>query len=185
MAERADVGGVLLFNADNPKAFFDALAVSPVAYRRHMPMLGIRRGAIPAGVGRLLDHELDGKLGYIVSGAYCGMHFTPESDSPLARSADRFEAACDIADASLKLGWVERRSFDVGVSATLSDALGGDAFMGHEGGVLLYTTSTSAMQPTTSAWIDARHNGIPNGWIFGGTTSFPSAQQTQYRALLK
>ena len=46
----AAVGGLILIAADNPAAFYDALAASPIAYAKTMPMLSVKKGSVPPSV---------------------------------------------------------------------------------------------------------------------------------------
>ncbi len=57
--------------------------------------------------------------------------------------------------------------------------------MGRKGGVMLYTTSTSQTHLTTYNWIDAHRLPMRRAWVFGGTVSFPSAQEAELRTLLE
>ncbi len=179
---RAGIGGAILMCAENPAAFYDALAVSPLAFDEHFPMLGVKKTSVPAAVKTVLDSTtyLGGKPRYAASGT--GYIAVGSATSRLATSTNRYTAATQIADKAMSHGWLE--CTDTGVAAKLSDSLGGGAFMGAKGGVLLYTTSTSSMHATTAGWIGTHKNSIQRGWAFGGTTSFPGAQFTQFEGLL-
>ncbi len=183
------IAGVLVMCSEKPAAFFDALAASPIAFARHMPLIGVKAGFVPYQVRAELRALRDaGKDRWVVSSpAYISKTVASSplvaARGRLATSYYRFAAAIQIANAALVAPWLD--CADTGVTAKLPDALGGGAFMGHKGGVLLYTTSYSAMQPATRDWIDARHNSIQRGWVFGGTASVSLAQQMQFAGLLR
>ncbi len=185
VAGAGSIPGALIVCAEDANAFYDALAVSPASYAATMPMLGVKKGSVPASVRSVLDIQLAGKPRYSASSATY-ITSTPYGragcSARLANSSNRYTAATQIADACVTRGWLERT--DTAVTAKLSDALGGGAFMGRRGGVMLYTTVTSGLQTTTRSWIDLHGDDILQGWIFGGTASVPSGQQTQFAALL-
>ncbi len=178
----ANIDGVIVVCAENPSAFYDALAASPISFDEHFPMLGVKKYSTPAAVGSVLNSPtyLGGKPRYAASGT--GYIATGSYAERLATTTNRYTAATQIADKAISHVWLA--ATDTGVAAKLSDSLGGGAFMGDQGGVLLYTTSTNTMQTTTRDWIDAHRFSIERGWAFGGTTSFPSLQFTQFDGLL-
>ncbi len=186
--EGTTLPGALIICAEKPAAFYDALAASPIAYQMHMPMLGVRTAYAPTSVKNALASCVSTSSRYAVSyNGYIGSVAragTKVTLPPLANTSNRYAAAAQIATAALAHGWSEPH--DVGVASKLSDSLGGGAFMGKRGGVLLYTTTTgSKLQTSTRAWVSAHVASIVRGWVFGGTVSVPPAQETDFRALVQ
>ncbi len=182
----ADFAGVLVICSENPAAFYDALAASPASFSSKMPMLGVKKGSVPTAVRAVLRDYLAGKTryavssaGYISSTAYAQAGCTQR----IANTTNRYVAATQIADRCVTENWLARS--DTAITAKLSDALGGGAFMGNAGGVMLYTTVTSGIHTNTRSWIDMHSADITRGWVFGGTSSVPSLQETAFRDLLQ
>lgn len=175
----SDVQGAILVAADNPAAYYDALAASPIAYGNVMPMLAVRKGAIPSTTRSVLNGALAGKPVYAASSATY-MAVVPPKTERLTTSSNRYTAAADIAKKAIAKKWLS--ATNTGVAASLTDALPGGAFLGERGGVLLYTTPTTAMHSTAAAFIRERGAGIDSGWVLGGTASVPAAQESAFRA---
>ncbi len=182
----ADFAGVLIMCSENPAAFYDALAASPASFKAKMPMLGVRKAFVPIAVQVVLMDYLAGKKRYAVSSstyinstAYALAGCTQR----LTNTTNRYVAATQIADQCVTRNWLARS--DTAITARLSDALGGGAFMGNSGGVMLYTTVTNGIQTNARSWIDLHSDDIYRGWIFGGTSSVPSGQETAFRNLLQ
>jgi len=178
----AAVPGVILVAGDNTAAFYDALAASPASFARTMPMLAVKKGSIPGSVASVLSGSLKGKPRYSASSATY-IAGPAAGATRLTTSANRYTAASQIAGTTIAYGWVA--ATNTGLAAKLPDSLTGGAFLGNSGGVLLFTDSDSTMQAASSSFITARKLQIQNGWIFGGTASVPTAQETTYRNLLK
>jgi len=181
----AAIQGVILIAADNPAAFYDALAASPIAYANTMPMLSVRKTSIAASVlTELNSAALADRPRYAASSsAYIGAAALAGAKVRLTTSSNRFTAASDIASYAIAEEWSD--SADTGVAAKLPDALTGGTFLGKRGGVLLFTESTNAIQATSKTFITNHKSTIFNGWIFGGTGSVPAAQETSFNTLLK
>jgi len=181
----ADVSdGVILIAADNPAAFYDALAASPIAYARTMPMLSVRKTSVPASVAAVLKTPaLATKPRYAASSAtYLGAAAIGTA-TRLTTSANRFTAAKEIATKATGKGWV--RVQDTGIAAKLPDALTGGTYLGRRGGVMLFTESTPSIQSSTSGFIGANRLQILDGWVIGGPGSVPEAQVKSFETLLK
>lgn len=183
------IGGVLIIAADNPAAFYDALAASPAAYRNHMPMLGVRKTSVPGSVSSVLGAQLLGKPRYVVnSTTYVSDGVKSQvgalgAAGRLSTSGDRYASAVDIAGDLVTNGWVAPT--EAGLAAKLSDSLTGGTFMGRRGGVLLFTDSTSVLKSAPNSYVIGRKALIDTGWIFGGTASVSSGAQAQFLAALK
>lgn len=175
----SDVQGAILVAADNPLAFYDALAASPIAYGNVMPMLAVKKTGIPTTVKAVLNGALAGKPVYSASSSTY-IASVPPGTQRLATSASRYTAASQIANQAISRGWL--RETNTGIAASMADALSGGAFLGERGGVLLYTTPTTTMHSTAAAFIAANGKRIDNGWVLGGTVSVPAAQESAFRA---
>lgn len=174
------VQGLILIAGDNPGAYYDALAASPIAYANTMPMLAVRLYSVPATVGRVLGSpELAGKPRYAASGTTYIAEESLSDATRMTRSPNRSFAAHDIAEFALEQGWVGVA--DTGVVATLPDALTGGTFLGRRGGVMLFTNSSSTLHFATSSFLSANRDAIASGWIIGGTKAIPVAQERGFR----
>lgn len=187
-ARGATVPGVLLVCSEKPAAFYDALAVGPVAYAQHMPMLGVRTTAVSKQVRAVLTPlVVAGKPVYSASGAgyisapivaTTGATRLTTSSFPSTASVDVALAATSPSNNWLGVG-------EVGVAAKLSDALTGGAFMGHMGGPLMFTNSSSKLMPAPAGFLAANAGSINEGWVFGGDVSVPPGQQTKFKQLIQ
>jgi len=179
------VNGVILIAGDNPAAYFDALAASPIAYAQTMPMLSVKKGSIPTSVATLLKSaDLKDKPRYVASSAtFVGSTPAKGAIRMAKTSSNRYTAAAEIATfASIDRSWTSPAH--TAITCMLPDALAGGAFLGRAGGVLLFTDSTSAIQPTSEAFITGNKDSIENGWIIGGISVVRPAQETSFRNLL-
>lgn len=180
------VNGVLIINAENPAAFYDALAASPIAFSRTMPMLGVKAGSVPASVGNALAYgPLSTKTNrYVVSSptfVSAGVYSQVKASKRLATTVDRYAAAAQISTQGLSLGMGPS---SVGVASALPDALTGGALFGKKGGVMLFTTSTVLSTPTKS-WLVANKAGVRSVTVLGGTASVSESVKTSITAALK
>lgn len=177
------VQGVLLVCSENPAAFYDALAASPIAYDQHMPMIGVRAASVPGSVASFISAmKAAGKPVYAVSPSLyiSNAVATSTGATRLSTSTNRYTSAVYIASQGISgdPSWLDAR--DTGLAAKLPDALTGGAFMGKQGGVLLFTDSTTTMQAAPKTFFQSHASEIERGWVFGGTGSLSSAVQTQY-----
>jgi len=182
------IQGVLIVAVDNPNAFFDALAASPIAYARAMPMIGVKKSTLEPAAMNVLENELVGKPLYFVnSDAFVtrGVKMAMGGASPtsLATSSDRYTAATQIAQAAVNRDWMTRTNS--GMAAKLPDALTGGTYIGMRDGVLLFTGSSSTVAPVTKSYLTTHKTEIGHGWIIGGTAAIPATQETSFRNLLK
>lgn len=177
------VRGFILIAGDNPAAYFDALAASPVAYTQTMPLLAVKKGSTPSSVGLVLHHPdvLDRPVYVASSSAFIGAIVAQEAPR-LTTSSNRYIAAAQIADFSIHQGW--SREQDTALASKLPDALTGGAFVGKKGGVVLFTDSASSIQSTPKSFVAERSGLITHGWIIGGKAVLPASQETSFKQLL-
>ena len=183
------IQGVLVVAVDNPAAFYDALAASPIAYARTMPMIGVKKSTMESAAMNVLGNELAGKPIYFAnSDAFVtrGVKMAISgsmSPTSLATSSDRYTAATQIAQTAVTRGWLS--SADSGLAAKLPDALTGGTYIGMNGGVLLFTSSSSTVAPITKSYLTTHRAEVTHGWVIGGTAAVPAAQETTFRNLLQ
>jgi len=179
------VSGVILIAGDNPAAFYDALAASPIAYARTMPMLSVKKGSIPPSVNAVLNSAaLKNQPRYAASSAtYIGT-VAAANAKRLTTSSNRYTAATQIAGYATDPARTWTSLGDTALASQLPDALTGGAFLGRVGGVMLFTDSSSAIQSTSKAFLSGHSSAITRGWVVGGTSVLPPSQETSYRNLL-
>jgi len=178
------IGGVLLICAENPSAFFDALAAGPIAYARHMPLVAVRTASMPAASGAFVaSMKAAGKTVYSVSGPTWIGAVPAAGATRLTTSSNIYTAASDIATRATAEHWLT--PVDVGLSAKLPDAMTGGTFMGKQGGVMLFTDSAATMQPASSTFLTANKAAIVRGWIFGGIASVQPSVHTSFKNLIQ
>jgi len=176
------VKGVILIAGDDPGAFYDALAASPIAYANTMPMLAVRLHSVPTAVGRVLDSPaLADKPRYAASGTTYITEDSLSDATRMTRSPVRMFAAHDIAEFAVANGWASVA--DAGIAATLPDALTGGTFLGRRGGVMLFTDSSNTLQFAASSFLATNRDAIARGWVIGGTSAIPAAQERKFRNL--
>ena len=180
----AAVSGLILIAADNPAAFYDALAASPIAYAKTMPMLSVKKGSVPPSVAKVMNSAaLKNKKRYAASSAsYIGAGSLSKA-TRLTNSKNRYTAASNIANFAIAQNWASAAC--VGLTAKLPDALTGSAYLGKRGGVMLFTDSSKAIQPASKSFITAHKTQIVDACVMGGTGSVPEAQRTSLKNLLK
>ncbi len=180
----AAVNGVILIAGDNPSAFYDALAASPVAYAQTMPMLSVKKGGVPTSVGNVLKSAaLKGKPRYAASSATYIGSVPAAGATRMTTSSNRFTAATQIAKfVAVDRTWTSRA--DTALASKLPDALTGGAFLGRMGGIMLFTESSAGIQSTSKTFITTHKAKIDQGWVIGGTAVVPIAQETSFRSLL-
>jgi hypothetical protein len=152
-----------------------------VAYAQHMPMLAVRKAAIPTSIASLLSGSLKGKPRFAASSPYY-LGASASGSTRLTASANRYTAATNIAGSAAQRGWLDLD--DVGLAAKLSDSLTGGVFMGRRRGPILFTDSTTVLQAAPKSFISAKEKKIGGGWVFGGTASVTASTQTKFAQLL-
>lgn len=176
------IEGALVMNAENPAAFYDALAVSPIAAARTMPMLAVRKDVVPSSVYRTLNVSLAGKPRYLANGTgYVSQTVATQLNATrLATSSDQYAAAAQIARAAIAHGWLSEK--DTALASKLPDALTGGVFAGSRGGVMLFTGSSASLVAACDSFVTENAMAVDDGWIFGGTASVPASQEAAFRS---
>lgn len=183
-SKQLPVPGVMIFNGQNSKAFYDALAAGPLSAGGQVPMLAVRNDSIPGPVLSALNTTFVGKprwaissTGYIPASVYnaagCTFRF--------ANTTDRSTAAWQIAFWGRVAGLVGLRN--VSIANKLPDSLTGGAFIGEQGGILLYTDRNTVPQVTQNALAVVKV-GSQQGWAFGGPASVSDAAIASFNTVL-
>jgi len=179
------LNGLILIAGDNPAAFFDGLAASPISASNGMPMLLVKKTSIPTEVSGFLATaglDLASLPRYAASGTtYLGA--SAVGATRMATSSNRYAASAQIANFAIEQGWASEQ--DTALASNLPDALTGGAFMGNRYGVLLFTDSTKNIQLGSRTFIEENAGWIIDGWVIGGTTVLPTAQETTFRNLIQ
>lgn len=162
----------LIANGADAAHFSDALALGPVAYQRHYPILLVRQGSVPATTSAVL-----GDLGltdrYIAGGSPAvseGVRTTLAVLLPnRLAGVTRYATAIAVTEKAVA-AWGFRRS-DVGLAATIPDALAAGPMMGAKsGGILLTSHDTAALQNEPYGWLLTNKASIDYGFVCGGAS---------------
>jgi len=178
------LGGFILIAGDNPAAFYDGLAASPISYINQMPMLSVMKNSVPPSVAGLLKKaELKDYDRFAASSSTYIGSVPGKGAIRMAKSQNRYTAAAEIADFALIEGMTGEQ--DVALASGLADALTGGAFVGRRYGVLLFTDTSKSMQYSPKNFIGDYAGLIMDGWVIGGTAVLQPAQETTFRNLIK
>ena len=176
------IPGVILIAGDDGAAFYDALSVSPIAFANTMPMLSVKKNAVPGEIRALLNGSLADTPRFAASSsAYIAGSLSDVTR--LATSSNRNVASRQIATEAVARGWLGVA--DTALASTIPDSLTGGAFLGRRNGVMLFTAATSSMNAEPLAFITANKADIANGWILGGPAVVPASQETSFRNLVQ
>lgn len=179
----SNIPGVLIVSSENPAAFYDALAASPIAQRQHMPMLGVRAASVPKSVSDVLRLTFPNTTRWVVSSStYISNGVVGQVVGTMPRftnSVDRYQAAADIARMATDTHpWLSPNNS--AMAAKLSDALTGGAFAGKTGGAMLFTDSTGTLRSAPLSYFTAHRAEISQGWVLGGTSSVTEGARLAY-----
>ena len=179
-------GTALIANGENPGSYYDSLALSPVSYARHFPILLVRAGSVPASTTAALA-AIGTPTRYIAGGTsvVSTAVATALSVPPTNRlwGLTKIETARAVADKALAAGWLGSAQF--GVATTLPDALSGAPVLGHFSGPLLLSDPSASQVPTaTRTFVSAHSAALARGWVFGGTAVFKDSARLQMQDTL-
>jgi len=174
---------VLIANGQDSTKFSDALALSPVAWSKHAPILLVGKDTLPTSTKSALSGFSTSKR-YIAGGTATVSDATRvKSGVPVANrlwGSTRYYTAANIATKAVTAGWVP--NWNVGVAATQPDALAGGVSIAQTGGVLLLTSPTG-LPTATKAWIQD-NPPYAHAFIYGSKGSIPESQRLQIQALI-
>ena len=162
----------LVANGENPNAYYDALALSPIAYARHYPILLVKATSVPASTTAALS-ALGSPIVIVAGGTSAVSTSVATSLNVLAGNRlaghSKYDTARAVADRAVASGWLGSAQF--GVASTLPDALSGAAVLGHFADPLLLSDGVT-VPVSTSEFIAAHSGTLPQGWVFGGAGVF-------------
>lgn len=180
------VRGVLIFNAENPAAFYDALAASPMTVRGHLALLGVRSKSVPSAAASVLRHAYAGKPRYVVSSTKyvsASMYHKLGASKRLTNETGHGAASADLAADAGDAGW--SRLTNVALVANLADAAVGGPLMGLEDGVVMFTSKNSlpaAVVNRLGIWFFK--SGPQNGYVFGNSSDVSNGTRAQFAMVL-
>jgi len=167
-------GSIFVVRGDQ---FADALAVSPLAYSRRMPVLLAATDHLPVTtLSAISDHDVNqivvaGGTSAIDKNAYAALKAAVGSDGDVERAqgSNRYATARAVADYTVKMYWADSSFVGVATGLDFPDALGGGAVAGARGGVLLLTEK-NVLSSSTSAFLNANQDQLRNVDLFGGSS---------------
>jgi len=174
---------VLIANGQDPTKFSDALALSPVAWAKHAPILLVGKDTLPTSTKNALSGFAAGNR-YIAGGSATVSEATRvKSGVSVANrlwGSSRYYTAAKIATKAVSAGWVP--NWNIGVAATQPDALAGGVSIAQTGGVLLLTSPTG-LPTATKTWIED-NPPYAHAFIYGSKGSIPESQRLQIQGLI-
>jgi hypothetical protein len=184
-AQGRSTPGVLLFNAESPDAFYDALAASPLAAKSGLVMMGVRKDVLPTSVGNALTLAFAGRPKYVVnSTAYVSAdtYSLIGAGARIATLSERTAASKQIAEWGYARGYV--KYYHAGIASKIPDALTGGSYIGMMDGALLYTSATSLSSAAAVA-ADMHDDDIFKGWVFGGPVVVSDAVKNAFNTKIQ
>jgi len=181
-AKGQPVDKLLIVNMENPLALSDALTVTPMSAKSHMPIIGVKYQSVPREASAALA-LFPSTTRYRVNGSYVGDNVAKWTGCTkiMTRSLYRETAATEIAKYAVKEGLISYSN--VGLVNKLSDALPAGALIGQLDGVLLYS-APAPLSTTSSMFAYANRYSTNAGWVFGGNASLSDPTMTElYNAL--
>lgn len=158
----------LVANGEDPRKFFDALALSPIAAKTGAPILLVRRDSVPVATERAIGRIAPERIIVAGGAASVGEAVAGWLGAERWSGADRYDNAAAVALRATREGWLS--ADEVAVAAKLPDALAGGAAVGDRGGVLLLTGSDS-LHESTRQWLYLRSGVVDQVHVLGGTAS--------------
>jgi putative cell wall-binding protein len=170
--------------------FADALAASPFAYGRQVPVLLVKTDVVPTVIATAID-ALDLTSGIIVgSSAAVSNPVQTALDGMMAGTvtriggSDRYVTARMIADDAVLSGWGDYSYVGVATGLNFPDALGGGPVVAQHGGVMLLTRPTALSAPVSEA-ITANKSTIDMVDIYGSAATVTDAVRNAIEVLLQ
>ncbi len=165
----------IIANGAESTYFFDALSASPVASKKHFPILLVSSTSVPSQTTSALS-ALGLTKRYIVGGtnSVSGTVATQLGVAPADRisGGNRYATAVAVANRAKTEGWL---AFGlVGASSTIPDSLVGGTTLGTLGGPLLLT-STTTLPTETRNFLTANKAEVQQVYAFGGTSVMPNS----------
>jgi sugar lactone lactonase YvrE len=174
------VPGVLIFNAENSGAFYDALCASVMSAHNTMPMIAVQKNKVPSSASWVLAYKFLGKPRVVVNSAT----YVPASTYSSVGAWARMSNVADPKASAVQINtfgrvWGFTPLTNVGLAAKLPDALTGGTFLGLEGGVISYTDK-APLSAATSNFVTVAKPGTFKGYVFGSNKSVADSTFTQF-----
>lgn len=160
---------VMVFNAQRPSAFLDALFAGPAAARSGIPMLAVKNTSVPLAVTRALTTTFATREKLVVNSA----SYVPNAIYTQVGATVRLSNHGDHASSAADISMISRdgalTSWDsVGAVSTVPAALVAGPYEGLQNGVLLFTRKTVWPTANTTFFAFANsHSSVLNGQVFG------------------
>ncbi|MHB1340351.1 MAG: cell wall-binding repeat-containing protein [Coriobacteriia bacterium] len=171
--------------------FADALAVSPFAYSRKMPVLLTPTASLSTETRTAItslaieDVYVAGGIAAVSDGVKNAIDQLPGTTRPVVRlaGANRYATATVIAEYGIDFYWASAGFVGVATGSNFPDALGGGAVCGARGGVLLMTAPTE-LSAAPALFITTHKDEVLDTQVFGGDAAVSAAVKSQIDALL-
>jgi len=171
-------------------SFADALAVSPFAYSRTVPVLLVRPTEIPAVTAAAIDTL--GLTDGVIAGSESAVSADVMTDleGMLAGTVtrvggvDRYLTARAVADFGVAQGWGDYSYVGLATGLNYPDALGGGPVAGGRNGVLLLTRP-DVLSATVASAITDNKDTIDLVDIYGSESAVAATVRTAVEALLQ
>jgi len=175
-------------------SFPDALALSPLAYSLHSPILLTAPAALPPSTKAAIErargaatNELDVMVAGGTSAVSAAAAATAISAAggTLTRASgpNRYETALAIAETAIFAGWAAPENVAIASGITFPDSLGGAPLPGTSRGVLLLCPAT-ALGSSSSAFLKSFDFAVDRCWALGGTAAVTEPVLSEVRAIL-
>jgi hypothetical protein len=175
---------VMVFNAERPGAYWDALMAGPAAARSGIPMLAVRANSVPAAIrGALLTTFASREKWAVNSSAYLSdsMYARIGAAHRLSVHGERSASAKDIALFSRDGSFTSWDS--VGAVSTIPAAIVAGPYMGLQSGVTLYTRKSVWPSANTAFFGFTRPSAsVLRGFVIGSTNDVSNATRWRFSA---
>lgn len=174
--------------------FPDALALSPLAYSLHAPILLTTPAALPASTKAAIERtrgDVSRKVDILVAGGTVAVSdaaaaaAASAAGGTLSRAAgsNRYETALTVAEKAIFSGWAAPDDVAIASGTTFPDSLGGAALPGGAGGVLLLCPATT-LGPSSSAFLKSFDFAVERAWVLGGAAAVTEPVLGEVRTIL-
>lgn len=175
-------------------SFPDALALSPLAYSLHAPILLTEPTALPAATKAAIERARGAstrKVDVMVAGGTAAVSADVASAATKAAGGTfmrtygptRYETALAIAERAIFSGWAAPENVAVASGITFPDSLGGASLPGSRGGVLLLCPATT-LGVSSSAFMKSFDFAIDDSWALGGKAAVTEPVLAEMRVIL-
>lgn len=174
--------------------FPDALALSPLAYSLHAPILLTTSAALPASTKAAIERmrgEVTRKVDVLVAGGTVAVSdaaaaaAAKAAGGALSRAAgaNRYETALTVAEKAIFNGWAAPDDVAIASGMTFPDSLGGAALPGGACGVLLLCPATT-LGTSSTAFLKSFDFAVERAWVLGGAAAVTEPVLGEIRAIL-